>query len=511
MHFLPDLLVLDNLCFFDSRLQLVNFFYDKNTFFLSFSFMLVLDKISFNVLKNIFLKYVPDLYFWAIISNLFSSSWIYFKTGFPSLRHFEKVRFFEYLIFDIYFKEIDKYLIYLFKDISFIKSLCFLKNINLFKFVIPIRVKSLSNLFFYIHYLRLKSFFKRGVYLSSRSGCFKRLNNSFLLVLVSSKRFVQVILKNIKSFMQGNLHICIFFFSLVYINRIFYFMDYKILCMVILKKDYLDSKKNFKAFFILSINKKLKLFNNINFKFSLHRLYSELISHVNALVLKTEITKIFLRDRQIWNYILQLESKRCFQFNKLINNLDFLDLINDSIKRPFFYFNYKQSIFFLKSYIVRIQSVYKRVTDKILTSYLYNPIKNFDFYLKLFMIQFAKNLTHYNSLVQFDLNSVSRVNIDRDVFKQKFCLLYCPILLVVKKLRVLGFLHPVKNKPIANILYVVLEDLSIIESYICIRYMYNSWYKFCDNYFTVAKLVDLLFLSCVVSISRKHKKNHGFI
>lgn len=511
--FLPYILNLDTFNFFDESFQKIGLLYDKNTFFLSLSFILILDKISFNVLKNIFVRYIPDLYFWGLINELLCLNFQCLKNCFSSFRHFKEIRFFEYLVIEIYLKEVDKYLIFLFNQINFTKSLFSFKKGNLFKFVSPRRIKTLSSLFISLHYLKLKVFYNRKVYFSTRAMCFKRFNNNLILSLLSSKRFSQIVMKNVKSFLQGNLHIYIFFFSLIYISSILYFMDYKIVFLVVFRKNYLEFRKNFKVFFILTINRKLKLFNKINFKFSLNRLYFELTSHVNVLVLKTQIKKIFIRDKRIWDYIFQLESKRCFQFSKLVNSLDFLELMNYNVKRPLFYFNLKQSRFFLQTYLLSIQKIYRLVANKILIKYLCKPITNFDSYLNFFLVQFSKNLNHYNLLMQLNSNffSYPKIHINLHKYKQKFILVYCPILLVLKKLRVLGFIHSFKNKPVGNTLYVVLEDYAIIQSYLSIRCTYHRWYKFCNNAFTVKKLIDFFFIGSVITVSRKHKKNHGFI
>lgn len=73
-------------------------------------------------------------------------------------------------------------------------------------------------------------------------------------------------------------------------------------------------------------------------------------------------------------------------------------------------------------------------------------------------------------------------------------------------MKLLGFIHPLKNFPISNSKLLLLQDIDIIKYYGIIAYDILNWFKCCCNISKVKFIMDCLRHSCLLTLSRKHNK-----
>lgn len=88
--------------------------------------------------------------------------------------------------------------------------------------------------------------------------------------------------------------------------------------------------------------------------------------------------------------------------------------------------------------------------------------------------------------------------------------LFIPIREYFLKLRVLGFIHLYKLRPIGNVNYISFDDWFIIRSFGFLAYCFLSWFRFCDNFSKLRYLVDIIKQSCFLTLSRKHNKSKSW-
>lgn len=97
--------------------------------------------------------------------------------------------------------------------------------------------------------------------------------------------------------------------------------------------------------------------------------------------------------------------------------------------------------------------------------------------------------------------SSSSKNIKKNLY------LSIPIRAFFYKLRVLGFIHLYKLRPIGNVNYISFDDWFIIKSFGFLAYCFLSWFRFCGNFSKLKYLVEIIRQSCFLTLSRKHNKS----
>jgi hypothetical protein len=97
----------------------------------------------------------------------------------------------------------------------------------------------------------------------------------------------------------------------------------------------------------------------------------------------------------------------------------------------------------------------------------------------------------------------------------EFCLrkvsINAPIKDIYVNLRLMGYIHPVKNRSVRNSFLSFYADsvvVAYINSLIC---SLLSWYSGADNFSKVKGLVLLLRKSCILSLANKHKKSISWV
>lgn len=80
-----------------------------------------------------------------------------------------------------------------------------------------------------------------------------------------------------------------------------------------------------------------------------------------------------------------------------------------------------------------------------------------------------------------------------------------------RKFRVLGFIHPNKNRPIGNVKYLNLNDIVIIWNFSYLYLIILIWFFDSNNFSSLVTFVRILKQSCILTLCRKHNKSKFWI
>lgn len=467
----------------------------KGNFFFTFSILFLFDKINFYVLGNIVSKYIIDVRIWEEMKKILNV----LKFDIYSIRiRLISINFlFDFLI-QVYLTEVDIFWLIQFSIHNKKKGFLNSKKISEFFSIVPLRVN-----FSFKKFDILQIFFNVNQPFHFKNLVYRRFANHIFIQLSVSRKFSYYIKINIKQFLYSKLHFSVLICSLNNININFiYFLNYKIFFSNIkIENPY---KQN--SFKIFNVSKEtLNILNKINFKYSLYRIYFELNFYIAYNLFRTKFNMLFLRDKRIWCYVFQLESKRCFQFSKLIGSFDFID-IKEIYKNKLF--SFQKNIF--NTYLFCLQRISRKLINTILIINLTNSVQSLDIFLKQYSFIFFSNvlfIKSYHSYYYFHLNTQNLSFKNRFPFSFSVLLLYFPLNLIFRKLNLMGFFHTRKNKVIGNVKFIFFEDFSLIEIYSSLMFVYYYWYYYCKNKLALKKLIYLLRKSCFLTLSRKHNKH----
>lgn len=235
--------------------------------------------INHNKLKNVFLKFVNDVFFWVeieklIINNIIdlSQNFIYY---FPGLFHLGCLsRFF----FDIYLREFDNYIIQFSRSVSlkkfFFKKLNFVNLLNnsvdstiKFYCYYPIRLNIILAKFLNLRFLFIQKhlsltnlIYKLKYFVFSKYFNYVRYLDYFILGLSSSISFSVILKKKIFNFIRSSLHLDLSSFNLFLKNDNINFATYVIKLTNLSDINYLSVSR-------IKSNKKyfLRILQRVNF------------------------------------------------------------------------------------------------------------------------------------------------------------------------------------------------------------------------------------------------------
>lgn len=312
-------------------------------------------------------------------------------------------------------------------------------------------------------------------------------------------------------------------------------------------------KRYLKFFLILSlliIKKKyfLRTFSRLEsykHKFSRYVAYKfryELFSIINKAFFEKRLFNKFSYDRNFWFYVFQLESIKTSQFNKLLlynTKVIISDEVLSSIKNVIydksqkFFFSFflhkfqlilkdilKNDIFFISSSVLPLDSVLNTLFCDIRKKlcFFYNSFFILDF--KELKMKSKKDIFDHKLDLLADIYNVSFSLSDkfflgslfflRDSSKNLGSSSKFEILLSVEfinnRLRSLGFIHKLKNRPVSNSKYIYLDDLEIIKIFGNFSFSFLFWFGCVKNISTIKYVVELLRQSCFLTLCRKHNK-----
>lgn len=149
-------------------------------------------------------------------------------------------------------------------------------------------------------------------------------------------------------------------------------------------------------------------------------------------------------------------------------------------------------------------------------SFLYQNITDLhqknSFLLRFYYLAKHRNLKNFlflNSEIGL-LSYFEYVNYDFLLNEKRVFLFYFPVRDFFEKLRILGFIHLYKLRPIGNVNYISYDDWFIIKSFGFLAYCLLSWFRFCNNFSKVKYLIEIIRQSCFLTLSRKHNKSKAW-
>jgi len=86
-----------------------------------------------------------------------------------------------------------------------------------------------------------------------------------------------------------------------------------------------------------------------------------------------------------------------------------------------------------------------------------------------------------------------------------------PIHEMFVKLRLKGYVHPIKNKAIGNSKLEFYKDSEILLHYNSIICGLLNWFSGSDNFSKVKSLAQIIYKSCVLTLANKHKKSQSWV
>lgn len=510
--------------------------WDTNiSYFLNLNILRSFDIVNHNRLKNIFCKRVKDTKFWLEINKMmlvglldFSGDLIYKK------QDFLKVSLLSSFLLDVYLSELDFFL----KDLSvsfgskfnlYDSSRSYKLNLERRKYNIGLKnfvsIKLEKNISEFstlnkfslfksqdiFSILKISSFnsslqsFDKGIY-------FIRYLHHLLIGIIGSKNFSITVKNKIHSFLESDLHFAIYDFSfLSKLDSFIFFLGFNIKFSVL--KDNMDS-------FSLNLKKnqkyKRKVLSRLDFyrckmsKLYINRVQSELFFNIVRILRMRNIFYSSREEQKIWTYIFQLESVRCSQFSSLILNEEKFSLLSTSIFseiRTSKFIIYQKYLFNL--YLKKLSFIFKEVIEAF-PAMIDKSIIPVDLSVNLLFDEFNKklNFLYENFNLSYHKTSILLKNTSRHL--DSFVEITVPIKYVFEKLRLLGFIHPVKKRPIGNVKFLFCEDVYIVKHFGYLANSFLYWFRICDNFFMVKMLIEFIRQSCFLTLCRKHNKNKSW-
>ena len=82
-----------------------------------------------------------------------------------------------------------------------------------------------------------------------------------------------------------------------------------------------------------------------------------------------------------------------------------------------------------------------------------------------------------------------------------------PVGAVFAKLRLKGYIHPIKDRAVGNVHLKLYSDAEIVRHYNSVIYALLQWFSGAGNLSKIKGLAQLLLKSCALTLANKHKKN----
>jgi hypothetical protein len=349
-----------------------------------------------------------------------------------------------------------------------------------------------------------------------------RYKNKLLFGVIGSKPFSLFIKERIKSFLRTNLHLDINNFELLNssFDKVLYLGFQHSLYD---KENPVCSRLLVNENFSVSLNFRIKL---LKFNFSnvfLKRMKSELLFHFKTLIKFNLIKSYNFFTFKVWSYIFQFESLRSLQYYKMIftddvfysvpNNLLFLFKFGFLLNYASYYFNFflfKLNLAFKK--VLMINPLYIDFSICPLDVATYETLNEITQILSIFynlpnnyLIQPYKHKNSLRSLPCFISKKFIFWNYafkDSVFVSNTKVLVFAPVSFIFYKLKFLGFVHPLKNRPMGNSRYLTFSDNSIIKNFGYISYILLFWFRMCENNNKVKLLIEFLRQSCILTLCR---------
>lgn len=544
-----------------SVLKAFNFF---PRYFFSFEILDNFKTINKNRLKNIFSKnkYFFDVLWLEIekmlISGFIGFSKIYFYRGQNTVNLLV-----EFLL-EVFLNSLKFYFLLIEKNYTSKKYMLLTPTFTFDKFtllnkkslLIPLKLHNdLKNVFtlknFSLKKLKhIESHYIGEKYLTAmvfeRRIKFIRHKYQVLVSFLGSKKLVLFIKSKIVKFLRSNLNITTKFFNLLDgVSENIFFLGFNIRFSLKINKNsninlFKSNKKYLSKIFL-----KLDSLKRETARATLDRIYAELFDLVNKSSFSHKL-KLYLRKKNyIWALIFQLEAIRSTQYNKLLLTRDKKDVISNELISSYTVGikSYSRTAkYFFSLFSNKLQFVLMHLIQKI-TPFVKDSMLCFDLGLSFLFMEFRKKLfllyntsykslnfeknckdllkkelklmklsSYYNiSFSQTDLFYLRDLNFPQKSFisrsRRKRLDIFLSFDFCLSKLKLLGFIHPFKNRPISNSKYLTLEDFIIVKRFGWIAFNHLNWFHCVSNMLDLKKIIALLRQSCFLTLCRKHNKH----
>ena len=518
--------------------------WDKNvSFFINGDMSCPFLSSNFGRLRNIFIKNFSEEKLWLEIEKMFKSGIL--DMSLNSIYWGDNIYSFSILsrfLLELYLFEFDSFLTKLSFDTehlckwyskkmegsSLYSSLLLnsvsiklennLKSYNSLSTINMIRFNNFLS-YFKCYFPRLYSKnFRRSLY-------WVRHVNFFLLGFVASKNYCYFLFGKLATFVRS----CILFdvknvLFTSSLEKNLFFLGFNIfLVNSLYNESYDDVRLKKISLYEKKVQNRINVYRVKTFNLSAKRFSSELFLHFISFVKKKRVSFGSLIEKKLWIYVFQLECVRALQYGKLVFGNDNVDILNYSffscLKSPFV----KTSLFYRSySYNLYVRKLHIVVKDlaSCFDSYFFNSIIPSDIVLYKFLnflnkkiFFFYENL-YYNTLNIASasyLNPVSFRSSTSDLSSyKKVWKILAPKYFIFKKLRVWGFIHPYKDRPVSNSKFLMMEDIQIISKFGFVSNKIISWFRCCDNFLSIKFFVEIIRQSCFLTLSRKHNKNKNW-
>lgn len=528
-------------------------------FFVVINILISLDILNKNRLKNIFQRnpYI-DSTFWHEIVKMINSNIVNFSDNYIySCKNKLLSSPLSIFLLELYLSEIDTYLL------SY-SSRCNIRRILKDDFIfldkptpnykkknfLPIRLE--SNLLKYKSLRSLsitksnsfRNYFDRNIesFVSFEKRIFyTRYLNHVMIGFVSSKVFVDIIIRKVKNFIRSSLHFDIKSKGTFYsCEKNIIFCGFNIRLISIDNKNSLLSSMKTRRKFSARISSRIlsnqrKIVKNFSFRFQ-----DELFFHMKNLLGNKSLQSLSLKDYKFWTYIFQLEAIRSAQFNKLILTSESTSIISEELFTRIKYSRIKSyEDYSFDLYISKLQILLRETISDFAFNIPSSIIPN-DQYINLLFSEFRKKLfifyenffikdidTYSKSLSRKESDFISNLynssfsSKDISFFRKgllysntikriKMFEIFIPINFCLKKLKILGLIHIKKKRPIGSQRYLKLEDIHIIKYFGYLSFMFINWFRCCYNFSKLKLLISFIRQSCFLTLCRKHNKNKNW-
>lgn len=542
------------------------------TFLIDYNISKVFDRANCKELKFFFVKRIKDFRFWNEIFKILYSGVLYdLRFIFKKKKVIQKSVLSSFL-FNIYMDELDKKITSLRKSIHqkrkfyrnvIYKSKFLNKNERKvdFNFVVT-NLKQVSKKTFtqIKKFVCKKSRFEsnrwKDIGLEMKSIQYIRYADDFLIGIAGKCEFALQIRKYLNNFIKNNLYLEIkkdhltncYDKQIEFLGYFISFSEYKEKRNAISKRIRAVMKNKDK-----SISRFLKSDKRLA-KAKSHQFYSNVLKQFEILSNKLEIsgmekfhTKVFARliayKGLSFQFLEILRLDNWEQLNELLSSIDFNKLSskknnNSALSR---WSSYLQNEYCStnrhRTPVLSNRSI-PLITSKWYENFSKKQVKKTKHYQKDPLIKIAKIMkeslkfstdkTSNKTISKFKTNISTKVLWDEEdndfshltkkvpylipkkCFSKKV-FINAPIDGIFVKLRLLGYIHLFKNKATNNFYLNFCTDFEIVFHFNLIICGLLNWHSEADNFEKVKSLVQLLRLSCVLTLANKHKKSKNWV
>lgn len=527
-------------------------------FLIKFQVSRFFNKVCKNRLKNLFLHRIKDFSFWVEVEKMLDANFISLSSDkIYRSENFLNFSIFSRFLLNLYLSELDNFINNIvlchnskinllcssyeesYSDLSVSnsiplkleKSLVSFKRLKLYT---VLRYNTLSNVLG-SQKNRIPKFryFRKLVY-------YHRFLDHFLVGLEGSLNFAKFINDSLLGFVRTNLNFDIGSSDLMFdYYKAFNFLGFDIKIANFKKDLSFSSVSNFDV----KISGRITSYKQRLAKLLVSRSKFEILSFVSRVLHFKDLKSLNFTGKLFWSYVFQLECTRSTQLTKLVNTGEKTDLISNdlfsSIKlTKLDVLNYR--IYSFDIFIKKLQVLLNNVVLDF-TASIDSSIGPLDFNLVNSLEEFRTNICIFNNNLKFNkkilvlnrnkiapsqflfsnlrtkdlvyFNNVynQRRGLTSSLYKAQRLKIYFPIRFALSKLRILGFLHPIKKRVVGNCKYILMEDVLIIKSFGLLANNFLTWFRCCHNIHKVKALINIIRQSCLLTLCRKHNKSKTWV